>query len=326
MLKKLLYFVGIALLAVVFAVGCGSNEPAAEEETMAGEAAEPAGEEAADPDEEAASEEEMAAEEEMAEFDNSLLDTFDAANFGDSATIDNNWLPLVPGTHWVYEGTTTEDGEAIAHRIEFTVTDLVKEVAGVKTAVAFIEDYAEDELVEAEIAFYAQDKEGTVWYLGEYPEEYENGEFVKAPAWITGIDGARAGIKMWAKPEMGMPDYPQGWGPAVEWTDRGQIDQMGQEVCVPVECYSDVIIVREFTWDAPTAFQLKYHAPGVGDVKVSWEGDDQTQEELQLTELIQLDGDGLAEFREKALTLEEHAYERSKDVYGQTEPSSVPSG
>ncbi|MCA9999495.1 MAG: hypothetical protein KDE56_27215, partial [Anaerolineales bacterium] len=295
---------------------------------MVEEAAEPAeeaaSEDAAAPkDEEAATDEEMADEEEMADvaFDNSLLDTFDATNFENSATIDNNWLPLVPGTHWVYEGTTTEDGEAIAHRIEFTMTDLVKEVAGVQTAVAFIEDYAEDELVEAEIAFYAQDKEGTVWYLGEYPEEYENGEFVKAPAWITGIDGAKAGIKMWAKPEMGMPDYPQGWGPAVEWTDRGQIDQMGQDVCVPVECYSDVIIVREFTWDAPTAFQLKYHAPGVGDVKVSWEGDDQTQEELELTEFTHLDADSMAEFREKALMLEEHAYERSKDVYGQTEPA-----
>jgi hypothetical protein len=28
-----------------------------------------------------------------------------------------------------------------------------------------------------------------VWHLGEYPEEYENGKFVKAPAWLAGFEG-----------------------------------------------------------------------------------------------------------------------------------------
>jgi hypothetical protein len=63
----------------------------------------------------------------------------------------------------------------------------------------------------------------------------------------------------------------------------------------------------------------------VGDVKVSWEGEDKTQEELELVEFTQLDEAAALAFREKALALEEHAYETSPDVYGQTSPSVVPS-
>lgn len=246
---------------------------------------------------------------------------FDPANFAGSTNIDNEWLPLQPGTRWVYDGTTTEDGETFAHRIEFTVTDLTKEIEGVRTVVAWVVDYSDGEVVEKEIAFYAQDNDGNVWYLGEYPEEYEGGEFVKAPTWIAGLEDARAGIKMWAEPQPGTPSYFQGWGPAVEWTDFAQVDQMGQETCVPVDCYEDVLVIAESSLDELGAFQLKYYARGVGEVRVGWRGDDATQEDLELVELVQLDPEALAEVRAEALELEKHAYEISQDVYALTSPA-----
>ena len=95
-------------------------------------------------------------------------------------------------------------------------------------------DYTADKLAEAELAFYAQDKDGNVWYMGEYPEVYEDGQLVEAPTWIHGLEEARAGIMMKAKPQAGTPSYAEGWGPAVDWTDVGQVDQMGQKTCVPV--------------------------------------------------------------------------------------------
>ncbi|HET7088596.1 MAG TPA: hypothetical protein VFL17_08100, partial [Anaerolineae bacterium] len=214
-----------------------------------------------------------------------------------------------------------EDGETFAHRIEFTVTDLTKEIEGVRTVVAWVVDYSDGEVVEKEIAFYAQDNDGNVWYLGEYPEEYEGGEFVKAPTWIAGLEDARAGIKMWAEPQPGMPSYFQGWGPAVEWTDFAQVDQMGQETCVPVDCYEDVLVIAESSLDELGAFQLKYYARGVGEVRVGWRGDDATQEDLELVELVQLDPEALAEVRAEALELEKHAYEISEDVYAHTSPA-----
>jgi hypothetical protein len=250
---------------------------------------------------------------------------FDPNNFGSSTVIDNEWMPMQPGTQWVYEGTAVEDGKSISRRIEFTVTDLTKEIEGVRTVVGWIVDYADGELVEKEIAFYAQDNDGNVWYLGEHPEDYEDGKFVASPTWIAGLEDARPGIKMMAEPQFGMPIYYQGWGPAVGWSDYGQVDQMGQETCVPVDCYKDVLVNAESSLGETGAFQIKYYARGVGEVRVGWKGEDETQEELELVELEHLSPEALAEVRAMALEVEKHAYEVS-DVYKQTSPVEYPVG
>ena len=264
---------------------------------------------------------ETAAESEVPEI---VFEDFDPSNFERSTNIDNEWLPLQPGTQWVFEGFTVEDDESIPHRIEFTVTDLTKEIEGVPTVVAWVVDYSDDEVVEQEIAFYAQDNDGNVWYFGEHPEEYEDGEFVEAPTWIAGLEDARAGIKMKADPQPGTPSYFQGWAPAVEWTDYGQVDQMGQETCVPVDCYEEVLVIAESSLEEEDAYQLKYYARGVGNVQVGWRGEDATQEELELVEYVQLSPEALAEVRAESLEMEEHAYEVSEDVYGQTPPAEGP--
>ncbi|HEU0294660.1 MAG TPA: hypothetical protein VFR47_18105 [Anaerolineales bacterium] len=246
----------------------------------------------------------------------------DSASFVKPTVINNPWMPMQPGTHWVHEGTAVDDeGNSITRRIEFTVTGLTKEIAGVNTVVAWIVDYNDGEIVEKEIAFYAQDQDGNVWYFGEYAEEYENGEFVKAAPWVHGIEEARAGIKMVANPELGIPSYYQGWGPAVDWSDYGQVDQTGQETCVPVDCYQDVLVIAESSLGEVDAYQLKYYARGVGEVRVGWKGEDATQEDLELIELVQLNPEELAEVRALALGLEKHAFEISSDVYGKTLPS-----
>lgn len=246
---------------------------------------------------------------------------FDPDNFSDSTNINNQWLPLKPGDRWVYEGTTTEGNETFPHKIEFTVTDLIKEIEGVKTVVVWLVDISDDEIVEKEIAFFAQDNNGNVWYFGEYPEEYEKGEFVDAPTWISGEGEARAGIMMWAEPKLETPSYFQGWGPEVEWSDWAKIDALGQSLCVPVNCYEEVMVIAESNLEEKNAFQLKYYTKGVGNIAVSWKGEDATQEELKLTEFVQLEEDTLAEIRNQALELEKSAYERSPDVYAHTQPS-----
>jgi hypothetical protein len=62
-----------------------------------------------------------------------------------------------------------------------TVTDLSKVIDGVRTLVILETDYTAGQLSEPELAFFAQDNAGNVWLVGEYPEEYENGKFDKAP-------------------------------------------------------------------------------------------------------------------------------------------------
>jgi len=264
---------------------------------------------------------ETAPEDQPADDPEFALPDFGTAKFSNPTNIDNKYFPMTPGNHYVFEGITEEGGRQLTHSIIFTVTDLTKEIAGVESVVAYIVDYSDGNLVEAEIAFYAQADDGTVWFMGEHPEVYEDGVMVEAPTWIPGLKGAQAGIVMKARPELDLPSYGQGWGPAVNWTDRGRVVGMGEKTCVPVDCYEGVLITEEFSQSEPDAFQVKYYAPGVGNVRVGWRGEDASHEELELTELTQLNSEDLAKIREEALALEAHAYEISKEVYAQTMPS-----
>lgn len=244
---------------------------------------------------------------------------FDPSIFDDPTNFVNEWLPLRPGTQWVWEGSTEEDGERIPHRIVFAVTDLTKVIGGVRTVVTWIEDLSEGEIVEKEIAFFAQANDGSVWYLGEYPEAYEDGELVEAATWIAGLDDAHAGLFMPANPTVGTPSYSQGWAPSIDWTDRARVYQIVEETCVPVDCYRDVLVMDEYSVSEP-GFKLKYYARGVGQVRVGWRGPVEDRETLELVELKQLGPEELAEVRDKALALEKSAYEISKDVYAHTKP------
>lgn len=250
-----------------------------------------------------------------------VFEILDSANFSQPTDIDNEWFPLLPGTQFVYEGFTLDEGETIPHRLVFTVTDLTKEIGGVRTVVAWIVDYSAGEVVEAEIAFYAQDDDGNVWYLGEFPAEYEYGRFVAAPTWMHGLAGARAGITMLAEPNVSAPSYSQGWGPAVDFTDRGRVDQVGVRTCVPIRCFEDALVIAESSLKEARAFQLKYYTRGLGKIGVGWRGADAAREELGLVELNRLGPEALAEIRAEALELERHAYGFSQDVYAHTSPA-----
>jgi hypothetical protein len=176
--------------------------------------------------------------------------------------------------------------------------------------------------VEAELVFFAQADDGTVWHLGQYPEGYVDGVLDEVPTWIHGLQDARAGIIMQATPQLGTPSYSQGWGPWVDYTDRAQVTEMKTQTCVPFGCYEDVLIIEEFS--EPNAFQIKHYARDVGNVRVGWRGEDATRETLELISVIQLGGIGLDEVREQVLALEKHAYEISPDVYAHTAPMEAP--
>jgi hypothetical protein len=246
---------------------------------------------------------------------------YDASAFADGATVDNMWFPLVPGTRMTWEGHAYDEGDKIRRRVVFTVTDVTKTIDGVTTVVGFDLDYNDDTLAEQEIMFFGQDDGGNVWLFGEYPEEYEDGEIVKTPAWIHGAQGAKAGLAMKAAPAMGDADYAQGWGPKIGWNDRAGVFAVGEDTCTPVDCYGDVLVMREFSLDEPGASQLKFYAPGVGTVRVGWKGpNEEEQEEMELVSIERLDPQELDELRETVIAQDERAYERVPEVYGETSP------
>jgi hypothetical protein len=252
----------------------------------------------------------------------SITEVFDPANFTHPTTIDNPWLPFVPGTQWTFEGSATVGGERIKRRVVNTTTDLTKVINGTRTVMNYELDYDSGQLVEAELAFFVQDDDGTIWHLGQYPEEYEDGKYIESRVWLAGFDDATAGITMLAHPQLATPSYSEGWGPKVGWTDRARVFEMGSKTCVRAGCYTGVLVIDEFNRDEPDAHQLKYYARGVGGVRVGWAGsNEEEQETLELVKVLDLAPDALAKTRDAALALERHAYVTSEDLYGRTEPA-----
>ena len=249
-------------------------------------------------------------------------DDFDPALFDPqrSFVVDNEWLPLEPGTRWEHRGWTEEEGKRVPHTIVFVITDLVKEIDGVRALVGWERDFSDGELVEAEVITLAQDRGGNVWHFGQYSEVYEEGEFGGGSAWFVGaLDGAKAGIMMKANPELGSPAYSEGFAPAPYfWDDWAKVYKVEESTCVPVDCFEDVLVTDEFEPRKPGAHQLKYYARGVGNIRTGWRGSDPDREVLVLAKLEHLGPEQMAAARRAALALEDRA-----SVYGRTEPAEV---
>ncbi|HSM01992.1 MAG TPA: hypothetical protein VK960_06090 [Acidimicrobiia bacterium] len=184
--------------------------------------------------------------------------TLTAADFVDG--IDNPWLPLRPGSRWVYEG----GGETIV----VEVLHETRVVMGITATVVRDTVTEQGDLVEDTFDWFAQDIEGNVWYLGEESVEYRNGEPVStAGSWEAGVDGALPGIIMPANPRTGMA-YRQEYYPD-EAEDMAEIIRVGDRITVPFGTFEDVLVIREWTPLSPRNDELKYFAALIGLIKES---------------------------------------------------------
>jgi hypothetical protein len=251
------------------------------------------------------------------------LPVFSEAHFSHPTTIDNPFLPLLPGRQLVFVGTANRGQGQGTHRIVFTVTDMVKEVDGIETVVVWDRDFQDGALAEAELSLWAQDDAGNVWNLGEYPEEWEDGALAGAPStWLTGRQQAIAGIHMLADPVPGGPAYVQGRAPRIDFFDKAKVVKKDQRTCAPTGCYKGVLVTNEWApLDQPQdGHQLKFSAPGVGIVRIEPLGGVE-QETVVLTKDDTLTDAERAEARAKVVTLDTRAYTLAKDIWQGTPPA-----
>jgi hypothetical protein len=130
-----------------------------------------------------------------------VLPDFSPSNFTAGATIDNPYLPLTPGTRLRYSATVTDpdNGEKTQEIDEDFVTTQTEVVGGVTARVVHARSWEDGVLIEDTRDFYAQDKSGNVWYLGEDTTAFEYddaGKLIsssKEGSWRTGVHGAKPG-------------------------------------------------------------------------------------------------------------------------------------
>ena len=187
----------------------------------------------------------------------------DPSNF--VKNIDNPYFSLEPGTTWVYEGKTPEGTE----RVEDTVLRETKRVMGVECVVLRDRVWLNGELIEDTVDWHAQDKEGNVWYFGEYTKEYENGKVVSTQgSFEAGEDGALPGIMMPADPEVG-DSYRQEYyrGKAEDMAEVISLNgsALNDAVSTPYDSFSeDVLVTKDWNPLEPDILEHKYYAPGIG--------------------------------------------------------------
>ena len=178
-----------------------------------------------------------------------------------STTIDNPYLPLVPGTRLVYR----ERGADGRGRDVVQVTHRTRTVQGVETVVVRDRAYSGGELVEDTRDWYAQDRQGNVWYFGENTKEIEDGKVVSTEgSWEAGVDGARAGIVMKAKPKVG-DTYRQEDAPGVA-EDMATVLSLDASRTVPYGSFDNLLKTKDYSPLEPAVEERKFYAVGIGSV------------------------------------------------------------
>jgi hypothetical protein len=182
----------------------------------------------------------------------------DPGNF--TTKIDNPYMPLAPGSVWVYS-ETNPDGPP--QRDVITVTSRTKVVAGVTARVIHDRATQGSEVIEDTFDWFAQDRQGNVWYLGEATQSYKNGKPSSTKgSWEAGRNGAQAGVVMPASPAPGL-EYRQEYrrGKA---EDRARVLSTDDQVESPVGHFNDAVLTKEFTPLEPNDLEYKLYAKGVG--------------------------------------------------------------
>jgi hypothetical protein len=244
----------------------------------------------------------------------------DSANFPASPSVTNAYLPYIPGQQFVLSGTLTSGGHVHPHKIVSTTTDLTKVVDGVPVVVVYEVDLQKGVPQESELLFTAQDLQGSVWHIGEYPEVYEKGQLVGAPeAWLSGVGGAEAGVDMPQTPHVGDVTM-QGYSPKLFW-DCSRVQAVNRQRCVPTGCYNNVVLTNEWSPVAPNGgHQLKFSARSIGTILALPLGDPQP-EVVSLTNAICLSPAALAAIDKKALAQDKRGYSIAGSVYSGSPPA-----
>ena len=176
--------------------------------------------------------------------------------------IDNEYWPMAAGNRWVYRET---DGEGTEQRIVVTVTERKKTILGIVATVVHDRVTENGEIVEDTDDWYAQDKWGGLWYLGEATTEYEDGKpATTAGSWEAGVDGAQAGLIIPPDPMAGMA-YRQEYY-AGEAEDRGKILSLDARATVPYGSFDGLLKTEDTTPLEPDVLENKFYAKGVGPI------------------------------------------------------------
>jgi len=171
----------------------------------------------------------------------------------------NPYFNLTPGYVLSYaKGSETDT---------LTVLNETKMIDGVETRPVEDREARNGQVTEITKDYYAIDSQtGDVYYFGEEVDVYKNGKVTgHAGTWLSGVNGAKFGLMMPAKPKKGQKFY-QELAPKVGM-DRIEILSVEEKITVPAGTFEHVVHVQETSPIEKGLKDHKWYAAGIGQVK-----------------------------------------------------------
>lgn len=194
-----------------------------------------------------------------------FLPIFSPSKFSSNTVPNHSYFPVVEGQMRTYQGSA---GESFI----FTGLSAGPTILGVKTFTVRDRAFDGELLVEDTFDYYAQDKEGNVWYFGEDVTNYRYDKkriligTDSTSAWQAGVNGARPGYIMPNSLEIGF-NYYQENAPNDDALDQATTVAILPSVTVAAGTFSNVLQVLETSEIDKSARGFKYYAPGRGLIK-----------------------------------------------------------
>jgi hypothetical protein len=205
---------------------------------------------------------------------------FDAVDFEKDYThpsTTNPYFPLTPGTQWIYQG----GGEV--NRIK--VTNRTKRIDDIDCLVVHDQVFLNGSLKEDTEDWYAQHKNGDVWYCGEEVKDYESfdGDRPRRPELVkvdgsfkAGRNGDKPGVIFRGAPRVGEAYLEEfSLGNAEDVTEilsasytyglNRDLDEFVPAALARLLCAGeDCVVTKNYSLLEPGVIARKYYAPGVG--------------------------------------------------------------
>jgi hypothetical protein len=195
----------------------------------------------------------------------------DPADF--QASITNPLFPISLTGPRVFTGEDIDPdtGERITTRLESQVLAEQRTIMGVSVTVLEEKAFEDDQLVERALDFFAQHRNGDVYYFGEEVDNYEDGALKDHHGqWTAGDGDNRPGVLMPANPVRGVT-YQQEFATGIA-EDMAEVLETNAFISVPAGSFSGCVKTRDFTPLEPGVDEFKWYCPGAGIVRETGEG------------------------------------------------------
>ena len=175
-----------------------------------------------------------------------------------TTTIDNPFFPLPPGITFIYRGNR----EGRKQRDEFAVTDRTIVIDGVTCRVVHDRVFMRGILQENTFDYFAQDRDGNVWYFGEDTAELDrHGNVVSTDGtWRAGVNGAQPGVIMEAHPRVNDHYFQELAAPLAQ--DEATVLSLHETAAVPLAKFRNCLLTKEFTQLEPGNVEHKFLRSG----------------------------------------------------------------